>query len=80
MALHDQPAPASATETAKVVRGKDGWLFLDNDRNQVMRQHSGDLRFSPKQLNDWQRVLETRAGWLAERGARHHFLVAPDSQ
>ena len=80
MALHDQPAPASATETAKVVRGKDGWLFLDNDRNQVMRQHSGDLRFSPKQLNDWQRVLETRAGWLAERGARHHFLVPPDSQ
>jgi alginate O-acetyltransferase complex protein AlgJ len=78
MALHEQHAPP-APESAKVVEGKDGWLFLDNDRNQVMRQHTGELRFSPVELREWRRVLEARIASLADRGTRHHFLVPPDA-
>lgn len=27
----------------KVIRGKDGWLFLDNDSNRVIAQHAERL-------------------------------------
>ena len=62
----------------KVVRGKDGWLFLDNDSNLVMSQHSGKLRFSAEQLRQWRFLLENRIAWLERRGALYFFLVAPN--
>jgi alginate O-acetyltransferase complex protein AlgJ len=69
--------PASRYD-GKVLRGKDGWLFLDGDTNYIMRQHTGELRFSDEELRHWQLVLENRVSWLAERGAPYHFLVAPN--
>jgi alginate O-acetyltransferase complex protein AlgJ len=74
--LSVQPA---APGDGKVVRGKDGWLFLDNDTNRTMAQHTGELRFSEGDLEDWRRVLETRRSWLADRGIRYAVLIAPNS-
>lgn len=64
---------------AKVLRGKHGRLFLDNDTNHVLAQHSGALRLSAIQLRQWRFVLETRIAWLARLGADHHFMVAPNA-
>jgi alginate O-acetyltransferase complex protein AlgJ len=63
----------------KVVRGKDGWLFLDNDSNFVMSQYSGELRFSESELRRWRFVLETRTAWLQEHRVPYSFLVAPNA-
>lgn len=63
----------------KVVRGREGWLFLGGDTNQVMRQHSGQLLLSPDDLQRWQSLLESRIERLAESGAEYRFAVAPDS-
>ena len=49
-----------AAHDGKVMRGKDGWLFLANDRNAVVNQHTGQFRFSPKDVQRWREVLETR--------------------
>ena len=65
-------------DDGKVVRGKDGWLFLDNDSNRVIAQHAGELELSPEQLNEWRYLLEMRIAWLERAGSRYHFLVAPD--
>jgi alginate O-acetyltransferase complex protein AlgJ len=62
----------------KVVIGKDGWLFLGNDTNQVLSQHVGDIRFTEPQLRQWRFLLETRIAWLARRNVDHLFLVAPN--
>lgn len=64
----------------KVVRGKDGWLFLDSDTNDVMRQQRGELLFSEDQLRQWRRLLEERAVWLGQRGVPYYFLVPPNPQ
>ena len=64
---------------AKVLRGETGRLFLDNDTNDVLSQHSGALRFSQSQLRQWRFVLETRIAWLEKLGAEHHFVVAPNA-
>jgi hypothetical protein len=63
----------------KVVRGKDGWLFLDNDSNFVMRQFAGELPFSEEQLRGWRQVLKARAAWLQKRGVPYRMLVAPEA-
>ena len=62
----------------KVVRGKDGWLFLDNDSNEFMKQQRGELLFTDEQLDRWRNVLESRVRWLRERGTAYRFLVAPN--
>jgi hypothetical protein len=64
----------------KVVRGKDGWLFLDNDSNLFMSQYSGELRFSEDQLRHWRFLLENRIAWLQARDTSYFFLVPPNSQ
>jgi hypothetical protein len=63
----------------KVVRGKDGWLFLDNDTNAVMSQYAGRLRLSDEQVSLWRILLENRSTWLEKRGVPYFFLVAPNS-
>jgi alginate O-acetyltransferase complex protein AlgJ len=52
----------------KVLRGKNGRLFLDNDSNHVVKQFTGELLFSDQQLKDWQHVLENRVAWLERFG------------
>jgi hypothetical protein len=77
--LHDRDVwlPESRLD-GKVVRGKDGWLFLDNDGNHIMLQHVGKLRFTGDQLRQWRAVLETRRAWLGARGIPYFFMVAPN--
>ena len=63
----------------KFIRGKDGWLFLAGDTNDVLAQQSGERRFSTFQLERMRLLLEERSEWLAARGAPYFFLVAPDA-
>jgi SGNH hydrolase-like domain, acetyltransferase AlgX len=63
----------------KVVVGRNGRLFLDYDTNQIMAQHTGLLRFTPRELERWRALLEERIAWLVNRGAHYLFLVVPDA-
>ena len=67
-----------AQDDAKVVRGKEGWLFLDNDSNFFMKQHRGELLFTDEQLAEWRTLLEARIAWLEGRDIPYHFMVAPN--
>jgi alginate O-acetyltransferase complex protein AlgJ len=70
--------PASIRD-GKVVEGLEGRLFLANDANSVLDQHSGRLRFSEDQLRQWRVLLETRTAWLERLGSHHFFLIAPNA-
>jgi hypothetical protein len=63
----------------KAVRGKNGWLFLDNDTNHVLKQHAGELLFTPAELTLWQRKLETRTTRLASMSIPYRFVIPPVS-
>jgi alginate O-acetyltransferase complex protein AlgJ len=63
----------------KVIRGKDDWLFLDNDSNGFLRQYAGELQLSEEKLAVWQELLEIRIARVRELGASYHFLVVPEN-
>jgi hypothetical protein len=63
----------------KVVEGKDGWLFLAHDSNDVLGQYSGSLEFQESHFERWQEILERRVEWLDGRGAPYFFVIGPDT-
>ena len=66
-------------DDGKVVEGRDGFLFMANDNNRVVDQHTGALALDPSQLEGWGAVLERRAELFAERDCAYLVMVAPDS-
>lgn len=63
-----------------VLRGRRGWLFLDNDTNVSVDQHRGVLRLNRTGLAAWEayaRALETVAG---HHRARVALWVAPSKE
>jgi len=62
----------------KVVSGRDGWLFTGEE--QMVDHFLGLAKFTPAQLKSWRTLLEKRRDWLAARGVKYLFVVAPDKQ
>ncbi|NLF31109.1 MAG: hypothetical protein GX591_09515 [Planctomycetes bacterium] len=60
----------------KVLHGRGDWLFYTGDR--MFKDFMGLDPFTPEQLEAWRAALEGRQAWLAERGIRYLFVVAPN--
>ncbi len=64
--------------STKVTIGKDGWLysseFPDGSPSIAPRPFTAD------ELRRWQRILENRRDWLAERGIQYWFVIAPNKE
>jgi alginate O-acetyltransferase complex protein AlgJ len=71
--------PVRPIKDGKVIRGRDGWLFLARDSNDVLGQHTGATRLSADQIGQWQRLLKARSELLADLGASYLFMVAPNT-
>jgi len=65
-----------ASISSDVVPGREGWLFYDADR--IIESRRGLIPFTPEELAVWQANLEARRDWLAARGIRYVFAVAPE--
>ena len=63
---------------ADVIVGRDGWLFYGGGR--MIDNHRGTSLFSTNNLRAWQELLEARRDWLARRGIRYLFVVAPNKE
>lgn len=61
-----------------VIIGRNGWLFLKTEG--MVEHYRGVRQFAPQDLLDWQALLEHRRDWLAQRGIKYVFVVAPDKQ
>jgi alginate O-acetyltransferase complex protein AlgJ len=59
-----------------VIIGNEGWLYYS--QSQMVEHYRGILRWTPEELHAWQMLLERRRDWLAQRGAKYYFVVAPD--
>jgi hypothetical protein len=65
---------------AKVLVGKEGWLFMDKPGHQPGTvEYFRSLRlFSRQELEQWKQVLEERHQWLTQRGIHYVFMIAPN--
>lgn len=61
-----------------VLTGRDGWLYYSGDG--MIENHLGTSPFQPDELRQWQSLLETRRDWLARRGIRYLFVIAPNKE
>src|ERR1035437_6358738 len=52
-----------------VILGQNDWLFYAEER--MIEHYLGTAKFTPAQLQAWQRLLEKRRDWLAARGIQY---------
>ncbi len=74
------PVTAEDSESQKVLFGRDGWLYLRGDTNDILGQHTGRVRFGEEERLRWRRVLWDR---IAASGALEIpwvCVVAPDKE
>jgi len=61
-----------------VIVGRDGWLFYaaENSLSDLL----GNKKLSKAELLAWRSWLEFRHDWLARRGVRYLFVIAPNKE
>ncbi len=59
-----------------VVAGRDGWLYWGG--HEEIEQHSGVRLLSREEIDVWLERLRAYHDWLASRGIRFVFALAPD--
>jgi hypothetical protein len=60
--------------------GRDGWLFLQGDRNDAVGQHTGRIRFSDEAKESLRILLTNRRRAAREADAAWLTVVAPDKE
>jgi hypothetical protein len=74
------PSPAAPyKKDDKVLRGKNGRLFLANDTSETLLQHSGERRLDDNDLDRWRELLESRVAWLQSLGIPYFFMSPPNA-
>lgn len=80
----EMPAVDSVNEQSppsiKVLEGKQGWLFLDNDTNGSVDQYLGRLRLTETGREQWREYLQGFEQLAESVGATHTLLVAPSKE
>lgn len=66
------------SSSSQVALGKDGWLFLNGDKN--LEDYRATEPFSSEQLEQCAEVFQARHDWLADRGIRYLLVLAPNKQ
>ena len=64
----------------KVIIGKDGWLFQARKSEEpgTPGYFPSIQLFTPRQLEEWTRLVEQRRRWLAKRGIDYLLILVPD--
>ena len=66
------------SSSADVLIGRDGWLYFAGGR--MIDNYTGARLLTTDDLQAWQKLLETRRGWLAKRGIGYLFVIAPNKE
>ena len=73
---HLSQGPTMTAGQPQVLIGRDGWLFYQTDS--VINDYRGTDLFTESELARWKQVLCDRRDWLARRGIRYVFVIAPN--
>src|SRR5215467_13273843 len=64
--------------TPSVIVGRSGWLFFAGD--EALASYRAVQPFTEAEVMQWQRRMEQRQAWLAERGIRFLVVIAPNKE
>ncbi|RDV26578.1 hypothetical protein DXV75_06170 [Alteromonas aestuariivivens] len=64
----------------KVLHGRDGWLFLDNDSNQSVEQYTGKIKLSRYERSAWKNYLNHQDQLKKTLGIHFCMLIAPSKE
>jgi alginate O-acetyltransferase complex protein AlgJ len=67
-------------EREKVLLGKEGWLFLRRDSNDVIGQQTGKVALGRRRRRQWKHLLRERIALVESLGAAWQCLVIPDKE
>jgi hypothetical protein len=67
-------------EREKVLFGKDGWLFLRRDSNDVIGQQTGRVRLNRRKRRRWTQILRQRMALVERTGTVWQCLIIPDKE
>ena len=62
----------------KVIRGKEGYLFLAGDQNAVIKQHSGEILLERARLKRWRNLFIGRKKILDSLSCHYYVQIVPD--
>lgn len=68
------------TSELKLLNGKDDWLFLDNDTNQVISQTVGKFNFPNNFYSLWRDLFKYRRDRAKDLGYKYVYSVAPNKE
>jgi alginate O-acetyltransferase complex protein AlgJ len=71
---------AVVTLDEKVLIGKQGWLYLHGDTNNILGQHTGKVKMGAERIDGWRRVLEGRVAASERLRIPWHCVVVPDKE
>jgi hypothetical protein len=71
---------ARPEKTLKVLQGREDWLYLDNDTNNVIDQIKGQYKLPQNFSSQWSKLISTRKHKFSERKIDYRFLVAPNKE
>jgi alginate O-acetyltransferase complex protein AlgJ len=60
-----------------VLIGKNGYIFLRNDRNDTMAQITGRKVLTGRSLRAWGILLDLRRAWFEQQGIAYFYMAAP---
>jgi hypothetical protein len=60
-----------------VLLGKDGYIFLRNDRNKTIPQITGKFTLTGRLLRAWGTLFDLRKSWFEQRGIDYFYISAP---
>ncbi|MGG5811723.1 alginate O-acetyltransferase AlgX-related protein [Falsiroseomonas sp. CW058] len=80
--LANSPVVTSFAEedSRKVLQGRDGFLFLQNDTNGVLDQVQAKRRLTEAELAAWEAFFRDLDAVALARGAQAFYLVAPNKE
>jgi hypothetical protein len=64
----------------QVLRGREGWLFLQRDTNDIVGQHTGRVHMGRPGRHAWRRVLSQRMSLVRRLGIVWVSQIAPDKE
>ncbi|MFK8103465.1 MAG: hypothetical protein AB8G15_13110 [Saprospiraceae bacterium] len=66
--------------TRKIIPGKEGWLFLWEETEQIdgMKQVLGKVKLNPIELKQWRVYTNQRSTFLAAQGIPYYKIIAPN--
>ncbi len=79
--IQSSPVESNAQPLVGVLSGSDGWLFLDNDTNRSVDQHTGKALLDADKIEGWLKYFKDTRALASRIGARRHaVLVAPSKE